>query len=235
MTMPEQFEHIADYGRHACVLDDPARIRARGTRRIRRRRAGQAVVGTGAIAVIAGLGAGLFGHGATPAAKISAASGPTSPRAVPVAAASGSPEPSGLGPSAVTTPSESPGDLSSASASPGGGAAIPGPGTVTLPADARITISRDGTVEDYYADVQAPGAAEDVFGLSATRDGALHSLEALGFSHVTLEADSSPTTYERYPVDYVTDIRNSAGQSVLGKPLTTETALVIVYCADPNS
>ena len=78
--MPEQFERIAEYARRTSVLDDGTGIRAKGTRRIRRRRVGQATLGAGALAVVTGIGATLAmgspGHGNV-SAGASSSSAPT--------------------------------------------------------------------------------------------------------------------------------------------------------------
>lgn len=229
--MPEQFERIAEYARRTSVLDDVTGIRAKGTRRIRRRRAGQATLGAGALAVVTGIGAtlamgspghGNVGAGASSSYAPSRATTTTAPITTPTTARSD------VAPSTTSANAY-------AFASPGISALHPHPGnSASLPSDATLTISHDGTVSDYYLDVQAPGAAKVVFGLSAQKDGVLQSLQQLGFDHVTLQADSSAKTIEQYPVDYVTDIRNSSGQSVLDKTISTDTTLVIVYCANPN-
>lgn len=69
--MPDRVEwqQLAEFAEHAAALTAPERIRTIGTRRIRRRRAGQAVLGTGALAVAAFFATGLAtggsggGHG----------------------------------------------------------------------------------------------------------------------------------------------------------------------------
>jgi len=112
-----------------------------------------------------------------------------------------------------------------------------------IDAEIRVGGTRDSAEFDaFYAatseklvdNVQTPGAAKVVYGLSAQMDGVIQFLERFGFDHVTLKADSSTKTIAQYPVDYVTDIRNSSGQSVLDRSVSTSTALVIVYCANPN-
>lgn len=233
--MPDQFERIAEYARRTSVLDDATGIRAKGTRRIRRRRVGQATLGTGALAVVTGIGATLAmgspGH-ASVSAGASSSFTPTRGGASASTTASAS-----VGASANTTavPNKTSATSGYASASPATGAAAPGPGsTVNLPSNAVLTIGHDGTVSDYYLNVQEPGAAKVVYGLSAQMDGVIQFLQRFGFSHVMLKADSSAKTVAQYPVDYVTDIRNSSGQSVLDKTISTGTTLVIVYCANPN-
>ena len=66
-----EFVRLAEFARHGTALQSPESIRARGTRRAKRRRAGQAALGVGTFAVVAGVGAALAlpgsGHGATAA------------------------------------------------------------------------------------------------------------------------------------------------------------------------
>lgn len=70
--MPErdEWQQLAGFAQHAAVFTDPRQIKAIATRRNRRRRASQAVLGTGALAAVAFLGTGLAtsglgnGHGA---------------------------------------------------------------------------------------------------------------------------------------------------------------------------
>lgn len=57
------FARLSDYAQRSAVLADPERISELGTRRLRRNRAGQAVMGTGAVAVVVLLGLGLTANG----------------------------------------------------------------------------------------------------------------------------------------------------------------------------
>jgi len=75
--MPDQFERIADYVQRACSLDDAERIRALGVRRLGRRRAGGAVLGTGAVALV-GLGAAVAFDAASPGRGGTSAAGSAS-------------------------------------------------------------------------------------------------------------------------------------------------------------
>jgi len=63
-NLPEgAFAQLSDYAQRRAVLAVPERISELGTRRLRRNRAGQAVMGTSAVAVVVLLGLGLTANG----------------------------------------------------------------------------------------------------------------------------------------------------------------------------
>lgn len=80
---PGEFARLAEYARGGSVLATPERIRVLGMRRLRRHRAGYAVLGTGAVAAAVFLGAGFApsgsgsGHSAIAPAAGSSTSGAT--------------------------------------------------------------------------------------------------------------------------------------------------------------
>lgn len=59
------FAQLCEFAQRGAVLATPERIRVLGTRRFQRRRAGQAVLGTGGLAAVAFLGVGLAAHGSS--------------------------------------------------------------------------------------------------------------------------------------------------------------------------
>jgi len=59
------FAQLCEFAQRGAALTTPERIRVLGTRRLRRRRAGQAMLGTGGLAVVVFLGVGLAAHGSS--------------------------------------------------------------------------------------------------------------------------------------------------------------------------
>lgn len=107
--MPEQFQRIAEYARRGSALEGAASLRARGTRRLRRRRAGQAVLGTGALAVVTGFGVNLATAAPAPT-HVGPAAATSSPTAVPtptVVRSTPSPVPTNTSPTVMSTPTPS--------------------------------------------------------------------------------------------------------------------------------
>jgi hypothetical protein len=72
------FAKLSEFAQHGSVLATPERIRVLGTRRLQRRRAGQAVLGTGALAAVVFLGVmpamNASGHDSSPRSLRPAAS-----------------------------------------------------------------------------------------------------------------------------------------------------------------
>lgn len=62
-AQPAEFARLTEFAQRGSVLSAAERIRVLGTRRLHRRRAGQAVLGAGALAVVVFLGTGLTQNG----------------------------------------------------------------------------------------------------------------------------------------------------------------------------
>lgn len=207
--MPDQFERIAIYAKNTCHLDDAADIRARGTRRLRRRRTGQAVLGTGAVAVVAGLGTAIAlntpSHASGRSVTTASASRPPLPPTLPFITPSG--VCAGVG-RLVSTPT-------------------------LLDPQTRVLFTRlDGI--HLYADYDDPQnhCDQDSYALGATEQEVLKALRQLGFSALTTAPAASSST----PAGEVMDIRTHSGTSASqegGRGVTPSTPLVIVVSTGP--
>ncbi len=207
--MPEQFERIADYAKNTCQLDNAADIRARGTRRLRRRRTGQAVLGTGAVAVVTGLSAAIALNTASDASGRSVATATTDrpqlPSTLPFVS------PSGVCAGVVRRVS------------------VP---TLLAP-QARVYLTRLDGIR-FYADYDDPKnhCDEDSYAFGVTEQEVLKALRQLGFSALTTATAASSSA----PVGQVVDIRLQSGASAFqegGRGLTPSTPLAIVVSAGP--
>lgn len=96
LARPAEFARLTAFAQRGSALAAPERIRVVGTRRLRRHRAGQAVLGTGALAAVVFLGTAFAQNGAGQPSSALAAGNQPSGATSASASASGcsSPEPS---------------------------------------------------------------------------------------------------------------------------------------------
>lgn len=202
--MPDQFERIANYAKNTCQLDDAADIRARGTRRLRRRRTGQAVLGTGAVAVVTGLSAAMAlntsSHASGRSLATATADRPHPPSTLPFIT------PSGIcaGVARLVT--------------------VP---TLLAPQTHVRFLKLDGI--HFYADYDDPQnhCDEDSYALGTTGHEVLKALQQLGFSDLTTATAPSLSA----PAGKVIDIRLQSGTSAFQegmRDMTPSTPLVII-------
>lgn len=205
--MPEQFERITDYAQSACSLDDAAQIRALGTRRQRRRRTGQAVLGTGAVALI-GLGTTM---------TFNATSSPRARASMTTATAT-------AGNGLPSLPFISPSDMCA-----GVGHMVTVIKSPLSPNTNVWIISSNSN--SFYANYPDPQnhCDGDTYRFGATEQEVRQTLHLLGFSAVTTTTVSSATV----PAGDVVDIRTQSGLSVLKRNVTPTTPLVVVVSRGP--
>ena len=207
--MPEQFERITHYAGNTCRLDSAAEIRARGTRRLRRRRTGQAVLGTGAVAIVTGLGAAIALSPASDASGRPVATATTDRAQLPST-------PPFLSPSGVCA-----GLVKRVS--------LP---TLLAP-QARVYLTRLDAIR-FSAEYDDPKnhCDGDSYAFGVTEQEVLKALRQLGFSALTTATAASSSA----PAGQVVDIRLQSGASAFqegGRGLTPSTPLVILVCAAP--
>lgn len=220
--MPEQFERIADYARQSGRVGGAERIRTLGTRRIRRRRAGQVVLGASAFALVTGVAASLAvaapGH---PSVGVGAASSTAAPSPNP--ANNNTPVP-------VTSPSPS-SQRPSAAGQTGGSNSAPYPASsgADLSPDAKVILSASS---NHTFNASTPGSTgyPNIFGLGSSGTDVSQCLSRLGFV-VQLRNATSATV----PAGQISDIENAQGNSVLGRTINPATPLTVVVSSGPSS
>jgi hypothetical protein len=224
--MPEQFERIADYARQSGRVGGAERIRTLGTRRIRRRRAGQVVLGAGAFALVTGVAAALaVAAPSHPGVGVGAGVGAASSTVAP------SPHPaSGKAPVAVTSPS--PTAHSPSAAGKAGGLntdPYPASSNAALSPDAKVVLSAAG---NHTFNASTPGLSgyPNIFGLGSSGIDVSQCLSRLGFV-VQLRNATSATV----PAGQVSAIEDAQGDSVLGRTINPATPLIVVVSSGPSS
>jgi hypothetical protein len=245
---PGGFSGLSTYAQRGSALQSPERIRARGTRRIRRRKAGQAALGTGAFAVVAGIGASLVltgsGHGSGGSTLSVGATGPgtAAPSAVGPGSigtdpnASGSPGTAGPSGPSSTFVAPLPGTTEVFGSAPGTSSASvgssvgtsPSPGAGTTPtAGTPVTLSRDAT--NFNATFAGTNGHTVFYGLGDTAQQVQAALRNLGFTQINIESMTSDTI----PQNDLIDIDNTGHTSVLGHSIKTGAPLIFIESSGP--
>jgi hypothetical protein len=212
--MPEQFESIAAYAQRSSALQDAARIRAAGTRRLRRHRAGQAALGTGAFALVAGLGTTLA---LAPAARTGAGLGAAGSAAHNTATDSNVLTHAEPSPSVGATPGTATWNVTVMPPSHV-------PGYVPFPPGSHIKFTR---AANYYfgATINGSNGHSILCWVAGSAQQEVKQLRQLGFTHVSSRAASSKAV----PVGDTVDIQDAQGRSVIGGTVTPQTPVVVVY------
>jgi hypothetical protein len=218
--MPEQFDRLSDYVLRAGKFADPSALREQGMRRVRRRKAGQIALGTGTFALVAGLGAVVAASGTgnttsgTPIGGGASASGtpmPLIPCAGSTARVKGVPwNHSTLTPPATSTTS------TSVNSTP---TYVP----YTANPDDPVGFVRDGRC--MQVTFTTPDGISLYGLLGPTTQKMVDGLHQVGFTNVTTRALPSGTV----PAGDTIDVRDSRGDSVVGRSLIPATTTLVVF------
>jgi hypothetical protein len=226
--MPEQYEQpgssefgeplgrLADYAQRSSALRDAGSLRARGTRRARRRRI-EAVVGSGALAVAAlGLVVSFTAKGPAPL-RVGAAAAVTTSSPAPAGGAPSSGAPSASTAASAGAPSAGTAASAGAPCAEGGPRASSDPHPATT-----YTLTEDAT--NFNATTESTSGYPDITALGITANDVTQGLAQLGFTHVTL----TDRPDNAVPAGRVIDIEDQQGHSILGTKVEISRLLVVV-------
>lgn len=223
----EHYEELAAYTSRRAALPGAEQVRSAGTRRLKRRRFGQAAAATGALAVAGALAASLpadsshatttVGAAADAAASPSVIASPSDPGSSPTASAgdvavTGDP----TGPAGAGHPYASAGYLAP---SPGTGT---GTGTGRPSQSTQYVITLEGN--NYLATTKGAGGSPDIFGLGFKGSGVASSLIRLGFRTTTEDEHSASV-----PAGDIISITSPLQVNEMGKQVSPADDILFIH------
>lgn len=219
----EQYEELAAYTSRRAALPSAEQVRSAGTRRLKRRRFGQAAVATGTLAVAGALAVSLpagsshttttVGAAADVAASPSVIASPSGPGSSPTASA---------GDVTVTGEPTNPPGAGHPYASPGYLAHSPGSGTDGPSQSTQYVITLEGN--DYLATAKGAGGSPDIFGLGFKGSDVASSLNQLGFRTTTEEEHSASV-----PAGDIISITSPLQVNEIGKQVSPADDILFIH------